>query len=142
MLQLLELICIHSDTNASGDTTDLYRLYQLYIVRGLRRRPRTIIQLILSAPMHHDTLLPGTVRLSAGRVKCLSPSICGMMMRVNKNTAVCCLTAHKSPRNSSLLLSLAIYILRKMPTKSDESSAMAMVSNSCTAPRGIKHYGN
>ena len=39
-----------------------------------------------------------------------------------KNTAVCCLTARKSPRNSSLPLGLAIYILRKMPTKSDESS--------------------
>ena len=39
-----------------------------------------------------------------------------------KNTAVCCLTARKSPRNSSLPLGLAIHILRKMPTKSDESS--------------------
>ena len=39
-----------------------------------------------------------------------------------KNTAVCCLTARKSPRNSSLPLGLAIYILRKMPRKPDESS--------------------
>ena len=68
-------------------------------------------------------------------------------MCVGKNTAVCCLTARKSPRNSSLPLGLAIHILRKMPTKSDDSSVecyghQAMVSNSCTAPRGIEHYGN
>ena len=39
-----------------------------------------------------------------------------------KNTAVCCLTARKSPRHSSLPLGLAVYILRKMPRKPDESS--------------------
>ena len=48
-----------------------------------------------------------------GRVKRLSPSIC---LFVVKNTAVCCLTARKSPRNSSLPLGLA-NILRKMPRK-------------------------
>ena len=35
----IELICIHSDTNASSDTTDLYH------GRRLRRHPHTIIQL-------------------------------------------------------------------------------------------------
>ena len=53
-----------------------------------------------------------------GRVKRLSPSICVS----EKNTAVCCLTARKSPRNSSLPLGLASHILRKMPTKSNDSS--------------------
>ena len=53
-----------------------------------------------------------------GRVKRLSPSIC----LSSKNTAVCCLTARKSQRNSSLPLGLAIYILRKMPRKPEESS--------------------
>ena len=58
-----------------------------------------------------------------GRVKRLSPSIYMYNVCVSaKNTAVCCLTARKSPRNSSLPLGLAIHILRKMPTKSDESS--------------------
>ena len=41
---------------------------------------------------------------------------------VIKNTAVYCLTAWKSSQNSSLLLGFAIPILRKMPTKSGESS--------------------
>ena len=87
-----------------------------------------------------------------GRVKRLSPSIylfvcvCVWMCVSSKNTAVCCLTARKSPRNSSLPLGLAIYILRKMPRMPDESSVEcyghAGVSNSCTAPRGIEHYGN
>ena len=66
------------------------------------------------------------VRVGAGRVKRLSPSIylcvCVCVCVSAKNTAVCCLTARKSPRNSSLPLGLAIHILRKMPTKSDESS--------------------
>ena len=58
-----------------------------------------------------------------GRVKRLSPSIYMYNVCVSaKNTAVCCLTARKSPRNNSLPLGLAIHILRKMPTKSDESS--------------------
>ena len=62
------------------------------------------------------------VRVGAGRVKRLSPSIYLCVCVSAKNTAVCCLTARKSPRNSSLPLGLAIHILRKMPTKSDESS--------------------
>ena len=57
-----------------------------------------------------------------GRVKRLSPSLCVCGCVSSKNTAVCCLTARKSPRNSSLPLGLAIYILRKMPRKPDESS--------------------
>ena len=57
-----------------------------------------------------------------GRVKRLSPSICLFVCLSSKNTAVCCLTARKLPRNSSLPLGLAIYILRKMPRKPDESS--------------------
>ena len=63
----------------------------------------------------------------------------------SKNTAVCCLTAQKSPRNSSLPLGLAIYILRKMPKKAGRVFCRVLwpwVSNSCTAPRGIEHYGN
>ena len=61
-----------------------------------------------------------------------------------KNTAVCCLTARKSPRNSSLPLGVAIYILRKMPRKPEVFCRVLWpwVSNSCTAPRGIEHYGN
>ena len=57
-----------------------------------------------------------------GRVKRLSPSIYIYVCVSAKNTAVCCLTARKSPRNSSIPLGLAIHILRKMPTKSDDSS--------------------
>ena len=63
-----------------------------------------------------------------------------------KNTAVCCLTARKSSRNNSLTLCLTIHILRKMPTKSDESSvecyghAWFLIA---ARPRGgIEHYGN
>ena len=60
-----------------------------------------------------------------------------------KNTAVCCLTARKSPRNSSLPLGLAIHILRKMPTKSDESSVEWPWFLIAARPRGgIEHYGN
>ena len=50
---------------------------------------------------------------------CVGVCVC---VWIGKNTAVCFLTARKSPRNSSLPLGLAIHILRKMPTKSDESS--------------------
>ena len=63
----------------------------------------------------------------------------------SKNTAVCCLTARKSPRNSSLPLGLAIYILRKMPRKPDESSVECYGHGFLIAarpPRGIEHYGN
>ena len=61
------------------------------------------------------------------------------MMCVGKNTAVCCLTARKSPRNSSLLLGLAIYILRKMPRKPDESSVECYGHGFLIAarPRGV-----
>ena len=62
-----------------------------------------------------------------------------------KNTAVCCLTARKSPRNSSLPLGLAILILRKMLTKSDESSVECYGHGFLIAARprgGIEHYGN
>ena len=70
-----------------------------------------------------------------GRVKRLSPSIC----LSSKNTAVCCLTARKSPRNSSLPLGLAIYILRKMPRKPDESSVECYGHGFLIAarPRGV-----
>ena len=46
----------------------------------------------------------------------------------SKNTAVCCLTARKSPRNSSLPLGLAIYILERCLESRTSllSSAMAM----------------
>ena len=56
-----------------------------------------------------------------------------------KNTAVCCLTARKSPRNSSLPLGLAIYILRKMPRKPDESSVECYGHGFLIAarPRGV-----
>ena len=77
-----------------------------------------------------------------GRVKRLSPSI---YVYVCQNTAVCCLTARKSPQNSSLPLGLAIYILRKMPTKSDESSVECYGHGFLIAARprgGIEHYGN
>ena len=82
-----------------------------------------------------------------GRVKRSSPSICIMCVVCvsAKNTAVCCLTTRKSPRNSSLPLGLAIYILRKMPRKPGRVFCRVLwpwVSNSCTVPRGIKHYGN
>ena len=86
-----------------------------------------------------------------GRVKRLSPSIyvCVCMYVCVcvcvKNTEVCCLTARKSPRNSSLPLGLAIYILRKMPTKSDESSVECYGHGFLIAARprgGIEHYGN
>ena len=58
---------------------------------------------------------------------------------VGKNTAVCCLTARKSPRNSSLPLGLAIYILRKMPRKPDESSVECYGHGFLIAarPRGV-----
>ena len=68
-----------------------------------------------------------------------------MCVWIGKNTAVCCLTARKSPRNSSLPLGLAIYILRKMPRKPDESSVECYGHGFLIAarpPRGIEHYGN
>ena len=76
-----------------------------------------------------------------GRVKRLSPSIylCVCVCVSSKNTAVCCLTARKSPRNSSLPLGLAIYILRKMPRKPDESSVECYGHGFLIAarPRGV-----
>ena len=78
-----------------------------------------------------------------GRVKRLSPSIylfvCVWMCVSSKNTAVCCLIARKSPRNSSLPLGLAIYILRKMPRKPDESSVECYGHGFLIAawPRGV-----
>ena len=78
-----------------------------------------------------------------GRVKRLSPSIyifvCICVCVSSKNTAVCCLTARKSPRNSSLPLGLAIYILRKMPRKPDESSVECYGHGFLIAarPRGV-----
>ena len=63
-------------------------------------------------------------------------------MFASKNTAVCCLTARKSPRNSSLPLGLAIYILRKCLESRTSLLSSAMAMGSCTAPRGIEHYGN
>ena len=78
-----------------------------------------------------------------GRVKRLSPSICLFVCLFvclsSKNTAVCCLTARKSPRNSSLPLGLAIYILRKMPRKPDESSVECYGHGFLIAarPRGV-----
>ena len=73
-----------------------------------------------------------------GRVKRLSLSIY-VCVCVKKNTAVCCLTARKSPRNSSLPLGLAIYILRKMPRKPDESSVECYGHGFLIAarPRGV-----
>ena len=78
-----------------------------------------------------------------GRVKRLSPSIylfvCLFVCVSSKNTAVCCLTARKSPRNSSLPLGLAIYILLKMPRKPDESSVECYGHGFLIAarPRGV-----
>ena len=74
-----------------------------------------------------------------GRVKRLSSSICLFVCLSSKNTAVCCLTARKSPRNSSLPLGLAIYILRKMPRKPDESSVECYGHGFLIAarPRGV-----
>ena len=78
-----------------------------------------------------------------GRVKRLSPSIylfvCVCVCVSSKNTAVCCLTARKSPRNSSLPLGLAIYFLRKMPRKPDESSVECYGHGFLIAarPRGV-----
>ena len=54
---------------------------------------------------------------------------------------VCCLTARKSQRNSSLPLGLAIYILWKMPEKAGQVFCRVLwpwVSNSCTAPRVVR----
>ena len=74
-----------------------------------------------------------------GRVKRLSPSIYLFVCVSSKNTAVCCLTARKSPRNSSLPLGLAIYILQKMPRKPDESSVECYGHGFLIAarPRGV-----
>ena len=73
-----------------------------------------------------------------GRVKRLSLSIY-VCVCVKNNTAVCCFTARKSPRNSSLPLGLAIYILRKMPRKPDESSVECYGHGFLIAarPRGV-----
>ena len=90
-------------------------------------------------------LLPGAP-MRRGGLSVLSPSIylcvCVWMCVSSKNTAVCCLTARKSPRNSSLPLGLAIYILRKMPRKPDESSVECYGLIAARPPRGIEHYGN
>ena len=50
-----------------------------------------------------------------------------------------CLTARKSPRNSSLPLGVAIYILRKMPRKPEESSVECYGHGFLIAarPRGV-----
>ena len=81
--------------------------------------------------------LSTTVLVSQGRVKRLTV-LCGCVLSA-KNSAVCCLTARKSPRNSSLPLGLAIYILRKMPRKPDESSVECYGHGFLIAarPRGV-----
>ena len=65
--------------------------------------------------------------------------ICVCVCVSAKNTAVCCLTAQKSPRNSSLPLGVAIYILRKMPRKPEESSVECYGHGFLIAarPRGV-----
>ena len=70
---------------------------------------------------------------------CVCVYICVFVCVSSKNTAVCCLTARKSPRNSSLPLGLAIYILRKMPRKSEESSVECYghVFLIAAQPRGV-----
>ena len=88
---------------------------------------------------HHFRLAPlcghdeyhQTISSRSGLYICLCVS--------SKNTAVCCLTARKSPRNSSLPLGLAIYILRKMPRKPDESSVECYGHGFLIAarPRGV-----
>ena len=74
-----------------------------------------------------------------GRVKRLYVCVCVCVCMCHKNTAVCCLTARKLPRNSSLPLGLAIYILRKMPRKPDESSVECYGHGFLIAarPRGV-----
>ena len=93
--------------------------------------------------MHSSYCVITRCAYAQGRVKRLSPSIylfvCVWMCVSSKNTAVCCLTARKSPRNSSLPLGLAIYILRKMPRKPDESSVECYGHGFLIAarPRGV-----
>ena len=74
--------------------------------------------------------------MGAGRVKCLTLSMC---VCVIKNMAVCCLIARKSPRNSSLPLSIAIYIFLKGARKPDESSVECYGHGFLIAgqPRGV-----
>ena len=96
-----------------------------------------------------DELVITRCAYAQGRVKRLSPSIyiyiyiyiyvCVFVCVSAKNTAVCCLTARKSPRNSSLPLGVAIYILRKMPRKPDESSVECYGHGFLIAarPRGV-----
>ena len=70
---------------------------------------------------------------------CITGVYCGVFYVSAKNTAVCCLTARKSPRNSSLPLGVAIYILRKMPRKPEESSVECYGHGFLIAarPRGV-----
>ena len=87
------------------------------------------------------------MRVGAGRVKRLSPSIylCVCVCVSAKNTAVCCLTARKSPRNSSLPLGLAIHILSKDAYKVGRVFCRVLWPWFLIAARprgGIEHYGN
>ena len=64
-----------------------------------------------------------------------------------KNTAVCCLTARKSPRNSSLPLGLAIHILHSSKDAYKVGRVFCRVLWPwfliAARPRGgIEHYGN
>ena len=99
----------------------------------------TRIAVILSLSLPSARQIITRCAYAQGRVKRLSPSIYLFVCVSSKNTAVCCLTARKSPRNSSLPLGLAIYILRKMPRKPDESSVECYGHGFLIAarPRGV-----
>ena len=93
--------------------------------------------LILSLPGAH----------AQERVKRLSPSIylfvCGCVCRQKTRLFAVLLLENRHEIALYRSASQFIFFERCLQSrKSLLSSAMAMVSNSCTAPRGIEHYGN
>ena len=99
-----------------------------------------------------DTLLSNSVMCAIGvlqhdKQKCWNPKCINSALLEPRPLSICaelieavyCLTARKSPRNSSLPLGLAIYILRKMPRKPDESSVECYGHGFLIAarPRGV-----
>ena len=97
-----------------------------------------------------DVLLITRCAYAQGRVKRLSPSIYIYMYVCMYNvcrqkTRLFAVLLLENRHEIALYRSASQFIFFErclQSRKSLLSSAMAMVSNSCTAPRGIEHYGN
>ena len=114
-------------------------LYKRKSHNGKRWVPSLNISNTLISIIKPFILITGCAMRRGGLSVWVRLYICLFVCVSSKNTAVCCLTARKSPRNSSLPLGLAIYILRKMPRKPDESSVECYGHGFLIAarPRGV-----